>query len=157
MKLEKKKEYKERIIAANRSELIVIMYEMLFSYMEDVYEGIDTDEWVEAKEAINHAEAVVRRLIDDLDFNYDIAKELYPLYDFVLRRFAVARIRKSAEPVKQAENILRNLYKGMLDMAAEDNSPALMQNREDMYVGLTYGKNSLNEISTGVNKRGFYA
>lgn len=157
MKLEKKKEYKERIIAANRSELIVIMYEMLFSYMEDVYEGIDKDEWVEAKEAINHAEAVVRRLIDDLDFNYDIAKELYPLYDFVLRRFAVARIKKSAEPIRQAETILRNLYKGMLDMAAEDNSPALMQNREDMYLGLTYGKNSLNEISTGVNKRGFYA
>lgn len=157
MKLEKKKEYKERIIAANRSELIVIMYEMLFSYMEDVYEGIDKDEWVDAKEAINHAEAVVRRLIDDLDFNYDIAKELYPLYDFVLRRFAVARIKKSAEPVKQAETILRNLYKGMLDMAAEDNSPALMQNREDMYLGLTYGRNSLNEISTGVNKRGFYA
>jgi flagellar protein FliS len=157
MKLEKKKEYKERIIAANRSELIVIMYEMLFSYMEDVYAGIDKDEWVEAKEAINHAEAVVRRLIDDLDFNYDIAKELFPLYDFVLRRFAVARIKKSAEPVKQAETILRNLYKGMLDMAAEDNSPALMQNREDMYLGLTYGKNSLNEISTGVNKRGFYA
>lgn len=157
MKLEKKKEYKERIIAANRSELIVIMYEMLFSYMEDVYEGIDKDEWVEAKEAINHAEAVVRRLIDDLDFNYDIAKELYPLYDFVLRRFAVARIKKSAEPVRQAEKILRNLYKGMLDMAAEDNSPALMQNREDMYLGLTYGRNSLNEISTGVNKRGFYA
>ena len=157
MKLEKKKEYKERIIAANRSELIVIMYEMLFSYMEDVYEGIDTDEWVEAKEAINHAEAVVRRLIDDLDFNYDIAKELYPLYDFVLRRFAVARIKKSAEPIRQAETILRNLYKGMLDMAAEDNSPALMQNREDMYLGLTYGRNSLNEISTGVNKRGFYA
>lgn len=157
MKLEKKKEYKERIIAANRSELIVIMYEMLFSYMEDVYEGIDKDEWVDAKEAINHAEAVVRRLIDDLDFNYDIAKELYPLYDFVLRRFAVARIKKSAEPVRQAETILRNLYKGMLDMAAEDNSPALMQNREDMYLGLTYGRNSLNEISTGVNKRGFYA
>ncbi|MBQ1870624.1 MAG: flagellar protein FliS [Lachnospiraceae bacterium] len=157
MKLEKKKEYKERIIAANRSELIVIMYEMLFSYMEDVYEGIDKDEWVDAKEAINHAEAVVRRLIDDLDFNYDIAKELYPLYDFVLRRFAVARIKKSAEPIRQAETILRNLYKGMLDMAAEDNSPALMQNREDMYLGLTYGRNSLNEISTGVNKRGFYA
>ena len=157
MKLEKKKEYKERIIAANRSELIVIMYEMLFSYMEDVYEGIDKDEWVDAKEAINHAEAVVRRLIDDLDFNYDIAKALYPLYDFVLRRFAVARIKKSAEPVRQAETILRNLYKGMLDMAAEDNSPALMQNREDMYLGLTYGRNSLNEISTGVNKRGFYA
>ncbi|MCR5344692.1 MAG: flagellar protein FliS [Lachnospiraceae bacterium] len=157
MKLEKKKEYKERIIAANRSELIVIMYEMLFSYMEDVYVALDKDEWVEAKEAINHAEAVVRRLIDDLDFNYDIAKELYPLYDFVLRRFAAAKFKKSAEPVKQAETILRNLYKGMLEMASKDNSPTLMQNREDMYLGLTYGKNSLNEISTGVNKRGFYA
>ena len=157
MKLEKKKEYKERIIAANRSELIVIMYEMLFSYMEDIYEGIDSDEWVDAKEAISHSEAVVRRLMDDLDFNYEISKELYPLYDFVLRRLSMARVKKSKEPVNEAEKILKNLYKGMLEMAAKDKSPALMQNREDMYVGLTYGRNSLNEISTGVNKRGFYA
>ena len=69
----------------------------------------------------------------------------------------MARVKKSKEPVNEAENILKNLYKGMLEMAAKDKSPALMQNREDMYVGLTYGKNSLNEISTGVNKRGFYA
>lgn len=157
MKLEKKKEYKERIIAANRSELIVIMYEMIFSYMEDFYEGIDANEWVDAKEAIGYAEAVIRRLIEDLNFNYDVAKELYPLYEFTLRRLAMARVKKSKEPVKEAETILRNLYKGMLEMAAKDESPALMQNREDMYVGLTYGKNSLNEIANGVNKRGFYA
>lgn len=157
MKLEKKKEYKERIIAANRSELIVIMYEMIFSYMEDFYEGIDANEWVDAKEAIGYAEAIIRRLIEDLNFNYDVAKELYPLYEFTLRRLAMARVKKSKEPVKEAETILRNLYKGMLEMAAKDESPALMQNREDMYVGLTYGKNSLNEIANGVNKRGFYA
>lgn len=157
MKLEKKKEYKERIIAANRSELIVIMYEMIFSYMEDFYEGIDVNEWVDAKEAIGYAEAIIRRLIEDLNFNYDVAKELYPLYEFTLRRLAMARVKKSKEPVKEAETILRNLYKGMLEMAAKDESPALMQNREDMYVGLTYGKNSLNEIANGVNKRGFYA
>ena len=88
MKLEKKKEYKERIIAANRSELIVIMYEMIFSYMEDFYESIDANEWIDAKEAIAYAEAIIRRLIEDLNFNYDIAKELYPLYEFTLRRFA---------------------------------------------------------------------
>ena len=157
MKLEKKKEYKERIIAANRSELIVIMYEMIFSYMEDFYESIDATEWIDAKEAIAYAEAIIRRLIEDLNFNYDIAKELYPLYEFTLRRFAMARVKKSKEPVKEAETVLRNLYKGMLEMSSKDESPALMQNREDMYVGLTYGKNSLNEIANGVNKRGFYA
>ena len=157
MKLEKKKEYKERIIVANRSELIVVMYEMAFSYMEDMYESFDKGDWYESKEAINRIEAIVRRLMEDLDFNYDLAKELYPLYDFVLRRLAMARIKKSKEQVKEAETILRNLYKGMAEMAAKDSSPSLMQNREDMYLGLTYGKNSLNEISTGVNKRGFYA
>ena len=157
MKLEKKKEYKERIIAANRSTLIVVMYEMIFSYMEDMYEAFDKDEWIDAKEAISHAEAIIRRLIADLDFNYELAKELYSLYEFCLRRMALARVKKSKEPVKESEKVLRNLYKGMLEMAAKDDSPALMQNREDMYYGLTYGKNSLNEIATSVNRRGFYA
>ncbi len=157
MKLEKKKEYKERIIAANRSELIVVMYEMAFSYMEDMYESFDKDDWDEAKESISNAEAIIRRLIEDLDFNYDLAKQLYPLYEFVLRRLALARIKKSKEPVKEAETILKNLYKGMVEMASKDTSPSLMQNREDTYLGLTYGKSALNEISTGVSKRGFFA
>ncbi|MCR5374925.1 MAG: flagellar protein FliS [Lachnospiraceae bacterium] len=157
MKLEKKKEYKERIIAANRSELIVVMYEMAFSYMEDMYESFDKGDWDEAKESISNAEAIIRRLIEDLDFNYDLAKQLYPLYEFVLRRLALARIKKSKEPVKEAEIILRTLYKGMVEMASKDTSPSLMQNREDTYFGLTYGKSALNEISTGVSKRGFFA
>ncbi len=157
MKLEKKKEYKERIIAANRSELIVVMYEMAFSYMEDMYESFDKGDWDEAKESISNAEAIIRRLIEDLDFNYDLAKQLYPLYEFVLRRLALARIKKSKEPVKEAETILKNLYKGMAEMASKDTSPSLMQNREDTYLGLTYGKSALNEISTGVSKRGFFA
>ena len=157
MKLEKKKEYKERIIAANRSELIVVMYEMAFSYMEDMYECIDKGDWDEAKEAISNTEAIIRRLIEDLDFNYDLAKQLYPLYEFALRRLALARIKKSKEPVKEAETILKNLYKGMVEMASKDSSPSLMQNREDTYLGLTYDKSALNEISMGVSKRGFYA
>ncbi|MBQ7077043.1 MAG: flagellar protein FliS [Lachnospiraceae bacterium] len=157
MDVEKKKEYKERIVAANRSELIVIMYEMIFSYMEDFYREMKSDSWQEAKVSLDRIEAIVRRLQDDLNIKYDVAKELYSLYDFCIRHLSMARSLKSEDKVRETEKILRNLYKGMCEMSKEDKSEPLMQNKESVYLGMTYGKGSLNEISMGIQNRGFYA
>ena len=41
MRDEQKKEFTGRIVNANRSELVVIKYEMMFAYMDDAAKALD--------------------------------------------------------------------------------------------------------------------
>ena len=41
MKQELKKEFADRMIRSNRSELVVILYELIFAYFDDVREDFE--------------------------------------------------------------------------------------------------------------------
>ena len=157
MKKELKDQYKTRIIHANRSQLIVILYEMCFSYMEDAKSDYENQQWEECKLDLDRVCAVVKRLRDDLNLDYEIAKELYVLYDFSLKELEKCRYKKSLGPMEGVRRVLNNLYAGMKEMERQDDSKPLMRHSEVITAGLTYGKNSLDEISYAAHTRGFYA
>lgn len=157
MKQELKKEFADRMIRSNRSELVVILYELTFAYFDDVRESFKNGDWENAKKDLDNAERVIRRLMDDLNFQYPISKQFFSLYHFSLKEMAKIRIKKNIEPLTYVEKILRNLYDGFVEIAKNDHSPAIMQNVEQVTVGLTYGKNNIQEIYSNLDgKRGYY-
>lgn len=156
MTKELRDQLKTRIIHGNRSQLIVCLYDMCFAYMEDVRQDYKQDRWEDCKIDLDRLLAVIRRLQDDLDHSYEIAKELYVLYDFAIREIEKCRYKKDLASMDAAERIMKNLYVGMQEMAKQDQSKPLMRQSEVIMAGLTYGKNSLEEISPDATKRGFY-
>ena len=157
MKKEKKQEFTARVVNANRSELIVIMYDLIFAYMEDAREDFKKDDWEAVKADFDYMETVIRRLVRDLNHDYKVANELYSLYQFCLRQLALAKVKKDLEGMENAKKVLENLYIGMKGMAKEDDTSPLMQNSQKVVAGLTYGKSSLSEVQVGDSNRGFYA
>ena len=83
MTQEKKQEFTRRLSCCNRGELIVIMYDILFTYLDDGIEANENGDYQEFKRNAGLAQQVVRRLMDDLDFNYEIAGSMYAEYQFV--------------------------------------------------------------------------
>lgn len=157
MRQELKKEFADRMIRSNRSELIVILYELIFAYFDDVREDFEQGDWEATKRDLDNAERVIRRLMDDLNFLYPISKQFFSLYHFSLKELSKIRIKKNIEPLADVEKILRNLYDSFAEIAKNDHSPAIMKNVEQVTVGLTYGKNNIQEIYSDLdNKRGFY-
>lgn len=157
MNKEQKNEFTARIIKANRSELIVIMYDMMFVYMEDAIVDYNEGDWEKVKLDLIHIEDVLRRLENDLDHTYQIANELFVLYHFCLRAIAKCRIKKNLEGMEEARKVLKNLYVGMQGMSKQDDSKPMMMNSQKIVAGLTYGKNCVNEVYMDDEKRGFYA
>lgn len=157
MNKEKKQEFSARVIQANRSELIVIMYDMMFTYMNDAREEYENGSWEKVKLNLTYIEDVLNRLEKDLNHSYQIANELFRLYHYCLGEIAKCKYKKNLDGMENAKIVLKNLYVGMQGMAKEDDSEPMMKNSQKVVAGLTYGKSSVNEVYVDDAKRGFYA
>ena len=148
--------FTRRISQSNRSELIVIMYDMFFAYAEDAKANQDNLE--EYVAAIRGAEAVLDRLMKSLDFSYEVSKELYALYQYVMRQLSVAMYKNKWDEAVPGVRVMEKLLVAFQGVAASDTSEPLMKNAERVVAGMTYGRGSLVEdyIDSGSN-RGFLA
>lgn len=158
MTQEKKQEFTRRLSCCNRGEMIVIMYDILFSYLDDAIEAKGQGTYEEFRDAVGKAGQVVHRLIEDLDFAYPIASELYPAYQFVSKLLSLAVCKNTAENLHDAKRVLKNLYDGFAEAAKQDSSAPLMQHAQQVVAGMTYQKGSLTETLQGSeSSRGFFA
>ena len=156
MRDELKKEFTERIVNANRSELVVIKYEMIFAYMEEAKADMEAKLWDKVKNNIGCIERIIDRLMKDLDFTYEISNELYPLYRFCMEKLAMCRVRKDLSGMEEANVVLQNLYKGFVEVAKTDKSLPLMSSSQELVTGMTYGKNSRNQTYSNELNKGFF-
>ena len=148
-----------RISQANRSGIIVILYEIFFTYMDDAKEALcgkkDHDA---ANEALRNASQVLEHLKNVLDFKYDIAKELFPLYVFGQKEIAKVMVYADAARIDGIVDFLRPLQEAFVEVAKQDASETLMKNTEKVVAGYTYGRNDINAMSADISgSRGFLA
>ena len=142
---EQKKDFTRRITQANRGELVVIKYEILFAYFQDARTAHEAGNHEQFKQAVRQASVVLKDFEDTLDFKYEISSQLYAIYDYHCRQLSKAILHKSVVEIDQAEEMLRQLYEAFKEAAKTDSSAPLMQNTQQVYAGYTYGKNNLNE------------
>lgn len=155
---EKKKEFTRRLAQCNSSGMIVIEYDIFFTYLEDALAAFEAG-GEPFKQAIRHADAVLERLQNALNFKYELAGQLYPLYNYCRRQLALAQATHKKKPISNAGNVMKKLYDAFAQIAAEDTSEPVMHNTQAVYAGYTYGKHSLNEetFDGSAQNRGFLA
>ena len=155
MTKEQIQEYTLKITRANRSRLIVIVYELAINYIDDAVAAFDKQDMVNFKNNASYAGRCVGDLLEALDFNYEPSYPLMRLYVFISKQISLAPIKKDKETLLTARRLLLKLKKSFEDIAAQDDSEPLMSNTQDVYAGLTYGKGSLNESIDSASNRGF--
>jgi flagellar protein FliS len=157
MDKEKKQEFTVRITNANRSELVVILYDMTLVYIDEAKAFLKEGNQEQFREELKKAQDCVKELISALDKQYEIASELARLYLYVNRTLAKVMVKPEETLIVSAENVIKGLRESFEQVAKQDDSPALMGNAQEIYAGLTYGKNSLNEnLSDEGASRGFF-
>ena len=164
MTKDKVSSFKFRITESNRTELVCILYEIFFSYMEDAMaelrkmKGQRSMEGLDAYgEALRSASLVVRQLEDALDFSYEISGNLFSLYSFVECSIAKAGYRMEEEDLENCLKVMKPLYESFSEIAAKDDSKPLMQNAQKVTAGFTYGRNDVTEAYGASDNRGFFA
>ncbi len=157
MTREKKQEFTRRLSCCNRGGMVVVMYDILFAYLDDA-ETSHAEDYDTFKSSVGKAQQVIRRLMDDLDFTYPIAGSLYGEYQFVNKHLSLAVCKNDVQNVRDAQRVLKNLYEGFVEAARQDASEPLMQHAQQVVAGMTYQKGSLTETLQGSeSSRGFLA
>jgi Flagellin-specific chaperone FliS len=159
MKKETVQAYTARVTQASRSELIVILCEMILTEIAEAKEAAARGDLETFDRELKKAQKYVNELIVPLDYHYKISYNLGSLYLYVNKRIVTAIIQRKVEPLGSAESVLNKLLIGFEGVSREDKSGPVMYNTQQLYAGLTYGKGKLNEtyVDPGNKSRGFIA
>lgn len=149
--------YTARITQASRSELIVIIYEIIISSTKEAVEAYIKKDMVSFDKELKQAQTLLRELMVALDYSYQLSFDLLSLYIFVNKQFITAIIKKKPNTLDSAISVLEKLLIGFKAVSKEDSSGPMMYNTQQLYAGLTYGKGTLNEtyIDPDDRNRGF--
>ena len=156
MTREKKQEFTLRITQANKTGLVVILYDMTLTFLEDAVMEFDKGNIMEYKRNIDGAKKCLDELLASLHLGYDISESLRGLYYFYKRELTSGAVQQKKEFLLPVIEMIKELKESYEKVASQDSSLPLMKNTQTVYAGLTYGKRSLNVnlADQGIN-RGF--
>lgn len=154
---EKKQEFTRRISQANQSELVVILYDLFFYYIDEAQQALEKEGRKAFRVSLNRAHDCLNELILSLHMETDLAKAIYQVYLFVSRKIGQAAGSCRAEELSDAVRLMRSLYETYKTDAVHDTSEPVMNHSQAVYAGLTYGRDCHHENQAAAENRGFYA
>ncbi len=158
MTTEKKQTFTRRITQANRSQLVVIVYEMLLVYLEDAMNAYEEDKKEDFRENLHMARECIGQMRTSLNFDYNISRNLFAIYCFADREIAKDMYSLKKENLDVIKMIFTKLHDAYYVVSTKDESGPLMDNIQTVYAGLTYSKSDLNEDFMNYDiKRGYLA
>lgn len=151
MNNEKKQEFTRRVAQANSTEMVIILYDMTLEYIEDAKNSNDFHA------AIGHIQGCLRELMASLNCEYEPAPTMKELYRYCIRRVGASEAKNDASILDEVVKVivpLRDAYDKIKDV---NTSGPVMGNSQEVYAGLTYGRNDVTENYVEQSNRGFRA
>lgn len=152
MKQEQKREYTTRIAQANRSELVVIIYELFLIAMEEAHDNYKNGKTADGVKCIKRAQGFLQELMGSLDRRYQIAEELMRLYRYVYEQLIFSVLRQKMVNEETVIEVMQKLKQAFEEVAKDDGTGPVMENTQQIYAGLTYGRGALNEVLMSENE-----
>jgi len=151
--------YTLRVSQASPCELVVIMYDIILDDVKNARTAKNAGDEKQYQADLIHAGKLVNELMDSLDFSQGISFRLMSLYIYVNKMLVKARVSKKWDSLNDVELVIEKLRAGFDGIKAQDMNGPVMQNVQQVYAGLTYGKGTLNETYLNAQdyNRGFNA
>lgn len=159
MKQEELNAYSVRVTQANKTQLVVITYEVILNSIVSAKEAYKNQDWFAYNKDLKRAQKLLNELMGALDFKFRLSFELMSLYQFCGTCIVKGMYQKTVNELDTVEGVISRLQAAFEIVAKQDLSAPVMQNTQAIYAGLTYGKHSLNEVflNEDETKRGFRA
>ena len=158
MNKEKQKDFARRVTQANKTQLVAITYDIILESIKCAKGYLEKGGRDEFRSEIKSAGRFLAELMRSLDFKYPISVNLLRLYEYIQVVLVSSEISGEDRGLESAEGILLKLGSAFEQIAGRDDSGPVMENTQQIFAGLTYGKGTLNEsdVAAGTN-RGFLA
>ena len=116
MKQETIKDFTRRISQCNKGSMIVIIYDIVFAYIEDAKQSYVAGDHEGFKNALRKAQRAVDELIHALNFQYEVSKNLYSLYVFSKETMAKAIVKNSTDEmcIRDSSITVSAIYRNLI-------------------------------------------
>ena len=104
----------------------------------------------EFRQNVRKAKSFVNELASVLDLKYPISANLLSLYTYMNNVMVKADITLRTEDLIRVKGMLSKLHAAFMEVSRQDNTKPMMSNVQQVYSGLTYSKNSLNDSYASV-------
>lgn len=146
MTSEEKRQFTARISQANRSELVVIVFEMFEYCIGQAEDGFKAGDLEKADKYLKSAKECVSELRGSLDMKYELSHNLYSIYSYINKQLTTSIVKRELVNIDNVKENMKKLRKAFEEVAKKDTSKSVIQNSQQVYAGLTYGKGTLNEV-----------
>lgn len=159
MDKEKKQEYSTRIVQANRTELLVIVYELLQEDLKHALIEYERQDIRAFDAALKSAQKFLHELMGTLNYQYELSFRLLSIYKFINKVIIRDRLQVRDDELKSCIGLIERIHDAYAQISSEDREGPVMKNVQQVYAGLTYGKHALSEVSMDESDghRGLYA
>ena len=149
-----------RVMSASPLDLVLIMYEQFFALAKDIKANIAKAAPAAVEPDAERAQAIIDELVNSLDFDVEMSKDLGAIYFYVRDRILEANVKFDASIWEHIEQTMKPLYEGFADAArqaaeAEQESgaaTAAAAARPAIVAGMTYGQGTLKEVVVNTKK-----
>lgn len=145
MTKEEIKTYGMRAAQSNPTQLVAITLELAARYLNDAMDSFSKEDIDSYLNQISKARACINELASSLDFRFEISAQLFEIYRYCNKSLVKQGINYDEEELTRIAGILGKLQASFETIASADKSGPVMGNSQQVYAGLTYSRNSLNE------------
>ncbi len=149
-----------RIVNATPAQLVLIIYELIFEAIDTAENQLKEKNISDFENTMERCRKLLMELSYDLELSTTLEYDYLSLYLFVNKLFIQSYFQKKPEPLHEAKKILTSLYEGLVEtekLVPKEETEKVIQNAQQVYAGLTYGRGTLNESMTQDKNRGFKA
>jgi len=142
---EKIEQYSFKVTQANKTQLVVIMYDIILDELAAAKEEYKANNIEAFVKTIKHAQKFLIELMNTLDCQYAVGLDLMKLYLYINKGMIQSIIQRKPDALEGLDEMILLLRNAFDQISRTDYSGPVMQTTEQVYAGLTYNRENLSE------------
>ena len=123
---------RQQILTATPEALTLMLYNGCIKFIQEGLEALEKKDYEQTNTSLQKAQAIITEFRLTLDFQYDIAHQLFPLYNYCYDRLVEGNMKSDKNQIIEAQGIMKELR----DAWAEAMKKARMEKGEGGTGGL---------------------
>lgn len=127
---------RQQIMTATPEALTLMLYNGCLKFMNEGKEAVESKQWEQANISLQKAQNIISEFRITLNMEYDISKQLMPLYNYTYDRLVEGNMKSDPKMIQEAIDIikeLRDAWVQAMKKARQDQGTKNVQG--DSYVG----------------------
>lgn len=127
---------RQQIMTATPEALTLMLYNGCLKFMNEGKDAVEAKQWEQANICLQKAENIISEFRITLNMEYEISKQLMPLYNYTYDRLVEGNIKGDAKMIQEAIDIIKELRDAWVQAMKKARQEKGTKNVQgDSYVG----------------------